>query len=273
MLCRFAAFLGQQRLKHRTVKSYLSGLRYAQIHRGLGNPFVIDMPRLEYVLAGIKREEAGRGAKPKPRLPITAETLRIMKQVWLSVPNTDNTMLWAAACTGFFGFLRAGEFTVPSKQAYDPEVHLNLADLAIDSHDHPSLIRLRIKQSKTDPFREGVEIFLGATKGDVCPVRALVDYLGTRPATPGPLFLLQSGSPLTRVVLVAKVQEALQQAGLNHKDYNGHSFRIGAATSAAQKGLEDSLIQTLGRWKSEAYKSYIKLPRSQLAAVSSTLAK
>jgi hypothetical protein len=87
-------------------------------------------------------------------------------------------------------------------------------DLAIDSHDHPSLIRLLIKQSKTDPFREAVEIFLGATSGDICPVRAMVDYLSIRPATPGPLFLLQSGSPLTRASLVANLQEALRQAGL-----------------------------------------------------------
>ena len=137
--------------------------------------------------------------------------------------------------------------------------------MAIDSHEHPSLIRLLIKQSKTDPFREGVE-------GEICPVKALVDYLSVRPATPGPLFIFGSGSPLTQVALVAKLHEALQQVGLNHRDYNGHSFRIGVATTAAQRGLEDSLIQTLGHWKSEAYKTYIKLPSSQLAVVSQTLA-
>ena len=270
-LCRFAAFLGQSNLKHRTIKSYLSGLRFAQIHRGLGNPLMMNMPRLEYVLAGLKRNEAQQGARPKPRLPITIEVLRMLRQVWLSVPNADNIMLWAAACTGFFGFLRAGEFTVPSQQAYDPDVHLSLADLAIDSHEHPSVIRLLIKQSKTDPFRQGVEIFLEATNTDICPVRAMVDYLGIRPPTPGPLFLSRLDVPLTRAALVAKLQEALRQAGLNHTEYNGHSFRIGAATSAAQRGLEDSLIQTLGRWKSDAYKVYIKLPRAQLAAISQTL--
>jgi len=52
-------------------------------------------------------------------------------------------MLWAAACTGF---LQAGEFTVPSKQSYDPEIHLNISDIALDSHVCPSILRLRIKQ-------------------------------------------------------------------------------------------------------------------------------
>ena len=163
-LCRFVAFLAHEGLKHRTIKAYLSGLRFAQIHHDLGNPFVGNLPRLEYVLAGVKRSEAHTSAAPKPRLPITIEILQQLKAIWLTtLTNPEGTLLWAATCTGFFGFLRAGEFTVPSGQSYDPEVHLNLADIAVDSHIAPSLIRLRIKQSKTDPFRQGDDIFLGAT--------------------------------------------------------------------------------------------------------------
>ena len=180
-------------------------------------------------------------------------------------------MLWAAACTGFFCFLRAGEFTVPSAGAYDREVHLSLNDLATDCHSNPSLFRVRIKQSKTDPFRQVVDVYLGATGTAICPVHALWAYLEKRGPSLGPLFLFHSGTQLTRAALVDRLHLALQQSGLEPTTYNGHSFRIGAATTAAKCGIEDSMIQTLGRWKSSAYLAYTKIPRQQLATVSAQL--
>ena len=145
-LCRFVSYLGQQALKHHTINSYLSGIRFTQIQEGLDDPFSTkSMPLLEYVLAGIKHAQAKVGIPPKTRLPITPDILAHLQATWISIPGTyDGTMLLAAACTGFFGFLHAGEFTVPSDQAYDKEVHLNLNDLAIDSHTNPSVIQLSI---------------------------------------------------------------------------------------------------------------------------------
>ena len=57
------------------------------------------------------------------------------------------------------------------------------------------------------------------------------------------------------------------------KRYSGHSFQIGAATTAAEVGLEDSLIKTLGRWESSAYLLYVRVPREKLASVSVQLSK
>ena len=84
-----------------------------------------------------------------------------------------------------------------------------------------------------------------------------------------PMFIRENGTPLTRVYLVAAVRSALSQAGINVQGYSGHSFRIGAAAAAA--GLSDSLIQSLGRWKSSAFMTYIQTPPEQLIAVSSQL--
>ena len=60
--------------------------------------------------------------------------------------------------------------------------------------------------------------------------------------------------------------------GVDLSGYNGHSFRIGTAATAARMGVNDSLIQTLGRWKSSAFVRYIRTPWEQLAQVLSLLA-
>ena len=75
----------------------------------------------------------------------------------------DKAMLWATACAFFFGFLQSGETTVPSSSAYDPAVHLPIADVSIDSGTTPTKVLLKIKASKNDPFRKRVTVCLGRT--------------------------------------------------------------------------------------------------------------
>ena len=53
------------------------------------------------------------------------------------------------------------------------------------------------------------------------------------------------------------MREVLEEAGLDPKKYAGHSFRIGATTTAAARGVDDSVIKTLGRWQSSAYLLYV----------------
>ena len=155
------------------------------------------------------------------------------------------------SCSGLHAvcFLRAGEFTVKSADKFDP-TSLMLEDVAVDKHDNPALVRIRLKQRKTDPFWHGVDIFLGWTQADVCPVSALLAYIAVCPSVYGPLFVFGDGSFLSRDKLVSTVQAALEHAGM---DVKGHSFRIGAATTVAQVGLEDFIVKMLGRWEFTAY--------------------
>ena len=101
----------------------------------------------------------------------------------------------------------------------------------------------------------------------------MLHYLVLRGNHPGPLFRFTSGAPLTRSCLVNCLRQALTTAGVNAAHYSGHSFRIGAATTAANLGLEDSLIKTLGRWESAAYLRYVTISRENLAQVSSVLCR
>ena len=274
-LCVYVAWLHGQGLAPQTIKSYLSAVRYVQIACNLGDPNIATMPRLEYVLKGVKVERARQlpGAK-RTRLPITPAILLKLKAVWTEKnADADSCMLWAAACVCFFGFFRSGEITVPSTNSYDAGVHLSMADLAVDNATTPKVLRLRLKSSKTDPFRLGVNVFMGRTGEAICPVTAMLTYLAIRGTDNGPLFRLRGGNPLTKPAFVSSVRGALARAGLDPTKYAGHSFRIGAATTAAAAGIEDSLIQTLGRWKSSAYLLYVKVPRDRLAGLSTTLAK
>ena len=273
MLVYFVAWLFREGLSSGTIKSYLAAVRHSQIALGLGDPHAGDMPQLEYVSKGAKKMTASRSARP--RLPITPGILRQLRQFWQARPNRhDALMLWAAACMCFFGFLRAGEVVVPSESEYDPSVHLSQGDVRVDSKSSPQYLEVRIKASKTDPFRRGVSVYLGRGFGDLCPVAAILNYMVRRDATAGPFFLFSNGTFLTRERFVTAVRSALAAAGLNSSSYAGHSFRIGAATTAARRGIQDSLIKTLGRWESAAYTIYyIRTPKETLCSVARSLAR
>ncbi len=153
-------------------------------------------------------------------------------------------MLWASFCLGFFAFLRAGEFTVPNDRSFDPQTHLSTNDIAVDSHTAPTLMRVPIKASKTDPFRHGVDIFLGQTFDSLCPISAMLAYLAMRGESPGFLFAFADGRLLTQR-LADNLRSVLSQVKIDSRAYSGHSFRIGAATTAAAQGIQDATIKML----------------------------
>ena len=271
-LCKFVSYLADEPFQFRTIKMYLSGLRFFQIKSGHGDPFSAIMPRLDYVLKGVKRVQATMEGNRRERLPITPDILRKLKGIWASTSSDpDSKLIWAACCLCFFAFLRVGEMTTPDAKSYDPGVHLCLSDVAVDSARNPSFVRISIKQSKTDPFRRGICLFVGRTDAELCPVAAILSFLLCRGSAPGPLFRFASGEYLTRKRFVELVRAALTRAGIDQSKYCGHSFRIGAATTAAARGIEDSIIKTLGRWESVAYLQYVRIPRERLTQYSRVL--
>ena len=58
LLCRFASFLALQNLSHSSIKGYLSAISRLQIARGLPDPLISQMAKLEGVVRGIKSQQA-----------------------------------------------------------------------------------------------------------------------------------------------------------------------------------------------------------------------
>ena len=265
----FVSMLHREGLAPGTVKSCMAVVRFEQISRGMGDPRIGQMSLLEYVLKGFKRKTPN---STRCKLPITPEILKKLRQVWDQSPQKrDAQMLWAASCLCFFGFLRSGEIGTPTCKDYDQAYHLCVDDVRVNSRSSPTFIQVRIKASKMDPYRQGVMIYVGRTANNLCPVAAVLTYMVARGQDSGPLFKWENGQFLTREAFVAAVRKALAEAGIAPKDYSGRSFRIGAATTAAQQGLQDSLIKTLGRWESSAYTIYIRTPPATLCKVAKSL--
>jgi len=58
----------------------------------------------------------------------------------------------------------------------------------INSTVNPQYLEVRIKASKTDPFRKGMTVYLGRIDGDLCPVSVILAYMVLRGQEKGPFF-------------------------------------------------------------------------------------
>ena len=167
--------------------------------------------------------------------------------------STDKSMLCSAVTLAFFGMLRSAEYTSPTSSNFFIGSTLQPSDISFS--ESFQFASVRIKKSKTDPFKCGCTIRIAATNSPFCPVNALVSYLRARSNVDGPLYRFHNGQFLTRHFISNLLSLALPHV----PNINTHSFRIGGASAAASAGIQDSVIQIMGRWSSDAYKRYIRL--------------
>ena len=111
--------------------------------------------------------------------------------------------------------------------------------------------KITISKYKHNTSRRPFHILIAReVSSTFCPVLALIQYCELRGASPGPLFC--------RADQNMELQRCLAYCGLDTSRYKSHSFRIGGACHATDRGYSDAQIHALGRWKSDAFKVYLR---------------
>ena len=97
-----------------------------------------------------------------------------------------------------------------SGELFDASIHLSWGDVAVNDYQNPQVIRVRLCQSKTDQFGNGVEVIVGKTRDDLCPVAAVAAFMVRRGRAPGPFFVFPDGTPLTKAKFVGIMRSAVR---------------------------------------------------------------
>ena len=162
------------------------------------------------------------------------------------------------------GFLRVSEFTVSSANGAVGR-GLHLADIAFTKAESQGQtteqVVVTIRYSKTDQRGQSSSVVLPENKvKDMCPVYMLKQYLTLRTPGAGQLFWHFNKSPVTRYQFSTIVKKSLLSQHISSEGITSHSFRIGACTHFALAGVSDDELKKMGRWKSDAYQRYIRIP-------------
>jgi hypothetical protein len=253
-----------RKLSFASMRVYLHGVATAHVELGFDSPIV--GPRsltLWRMFRGMKRIQGAHAARR--RLPMTTtilQKLEAVQDVGSLTGACVRAAMWLATC----GLLRSGEVAYRTKGSI-PLLRKDLSFHAADESELTSAatwasacyMKLHVAASKTDPFRQGVDVIVSNDKA----MAAMLSYLQLRGPTHPEAVLLATttgdAAPcLTVAALVSSTQGLLDKAGvIDSRLYLGHSFRKGGATSLHEAGMPDSLIKTMGRWLSFAFASYV----------------
>lgn len=245
--------MSAKKLSVATARTYISAISYKlkiQNDSDETQNFLV-----KKLLEGYRRKSKSNDV----RLPITSNILKqIIQSLQLVCNNYYECKLFQAAYTlAFFGFFRVGEMTVKNQK--DLGHAIDYEDITMFREENK--IQIKIKHSKVDQTGIGQTVTIQNTQfgSEIQPVKIIQEYLAVRPSVQGKLFCHFGGQPLTRYQFTAVLNKVLAKIGLECKRYKSHSFRIGAATSVAMFRMSEEEICVAGRWKSHAYKTYVRI--------------
>ena len=249
------------------VKVAISAVRSKHIDLGLRCD-TANMLTLKRVLEGISRV---RASTPKyVRQPVTTSILAQFTSI-LDSHVWEDRLFFAVACVATYGLLRTSEI-FQSGPLDNPG--LLVSDLHVVSN---SRFSLTLRKSKTDQRGQGVVVEFYANNSPSCPCRAFLlgywSHMRGKLSLNSPLFCYSPSLPYTKHAFVTKLRVVVQRLGLNPKEFSGHSFRRGGATSLAANGVADSTIKTIGRWRSVAYQVYIDTSEDSKRQASMVMAR
>lgn len=243
----------QQHYAASTTNTYVSALGYCHRLAGFPDPtkvcFIVEM------LKGYNK----LGFRIDSRLPITSPILtRILEVSGSILPSNYWAHLFNAMCTtAFYGFLRIGEVATTSPSCN--VLQLNQVSKLVNDLGVCCGFQITLSNYKHCYNQRPFSISL-TRRPEACPVQTLLSYLQVRGGHDGPLFQTLDGLPISRRVFNTYLSRVIRTCGLEPSRYKGHSFRIGAASHAAQCGYSDNQIRLMGRWRSDAFKKYIRTP-------------
>ena len=240
--------LSSKDIKMSTLKRRLVSI--GVIHKLKGHYLDTKHPSIIENLMGIKRR---KGSSQKGKKPLLINNLKALIKainrldINPIIKFRDRTIV----LIGFSGGFRRNEI-----------ISLNYDDIEFVTEG----LKITLRRSKTDQYGEGSLKGLPYFDNPVyCPVISLQNWLKISEINSGPLFRrFSKGSKLTEKRLTDQtvaliIKKYLQLAGIESKNYSGHSLRSGFATSAAESGAEErSIMAMTGHKSSEMVRRYIK---------------
>jgi len=244
----YLTHLSTKEAKMSTLKRRLVSI--GVIHKLKGHYLDTKHPLIIENIMGIKRR---KGSIQKAKKPILINSLKLIIDA-IDQENKQEIKKFrdrSIILIGFSGGFRRNEI-----------VSLDYDDLDFV----PEGLKINIKRSKTDQFGEGFTKALPYfDSSQYCPVISLKNWLNISKITSGPIFrrFLKgsklSENRLTDQTVAILIKEYLNLAGINSKNYSGHSLRSGFATSAAESGVEERNIMAMtGHKSTEMVRRYIK---------------